>query len=266
MSSGTRNTRTALALALLMLVGGTCVSLGFWQLDRATERRAIAANIEQGRKATAIELNNATQEAHNFKNWTPATVQGRWRGDLSLLLDNRNLNGRPGLWLATPLVIADGRAVLVLRGWFARPLGENIAPIVPTSGSDQQLSGELAEHVPRLFELWSSAKPANETLAFAGPASSAARSEAIDTNLLPRRQNLAVAELSKVSGLNFFPVVLLQTSPANDGLIRTWPQPSVDADKNTGYAMQWFGFAAICLIALVVVVWRTRRSRSRRLF
>ena len=178
MSSGTRNTRTALALALLMLVGGTCVSLGFWQLDRATERRAIAANIEQGRKATAIELNNATQEAHNFKNWTPATVQGRWRSDLSLLLDNRNLNGRPGLWLATPLVIADGRAVLVLRGWFARPLGENIAPIVPTSGSDQQLSGELAEHVPRLVELWSSAKPANETLAFAGPASSAARSEA----------------------------------------------------------------------------------------
>ena len=38
-----------------MLVGGTCVSLGFWQLDRATERRTIAATIEQGRKATAIE-------------------------------------------------------------------------------------------------------------------------------------------------------------------------------------------------------------------
>lgn len=266
MPSVTRNTRTALALALLMLVGGTCVSLGFWQLDRATERRTIAATIEQGRRAKAIELNNTIQGTYNFKNWTPATVEGRWRSDLSLLLDNRNLNGRPGLWLATPLVVGDGRAVLVLRGWFARPLGENKAPIVPTPDSTQKLSGELAEHVPRLFELWSSVKPANETLAFVERASFAARSEAIDTNLLPRRQNLAIAELSKLSGLNFFPVVLLQTSPANDGLIRTWPQPSVDADKNTGYAMQWFGFAAICLIALVVVLWRTRRSRSPGLF
>ena len=84
-------------------------------------------------------------------------------------------------------------------------------------------------------------------------------SSAIDTAQMPRLQNLTLAELSKQSGLKLLPVVLLQTSASNDGLIRIWPEPSVDADKNVGYAVQWFGFATICLIALIVFGWRARR-------
>jgi cytochrome oxidase assembly protein ShyY1 len=72
-------------------------------------------------------------------------------------------------------------------------------------------------------------------------------------------QNLSLSELSERSGLNLLPVVLMQTSRANDGLIRVWPEPSVDADKNIGYATQWFGFAAICLFALLVFAWRLKR-------
>jgi hypothetical protein len=82
----------------------------------------------------------------------------------------------------------------------------------------------------------------------------------IDSGKLPRMQNLSIVELSEKSGLNLLPVVLMQTSAANDGLIRVWPEPSVDADKNLGYATQWFGFAAICLIALLVFSWRLKRQ------
>jgi cytochrome oxidase assembly protein ShyY1 len=108
-------------MTLLVVVGATCIALGIWQLNRATERRAIASSIQQGQVTTAVDLNTSVSDPTRFKNWTSATAQGHWRGDLSVLLDNRNLEGRPGLWLATPLVMVDGRAVLVLRGWFARP-------------------------------------------------------------------------------------------------------------------------------------------------
>jgi hypothetical protein len=254
-------TRTVLAVTLLAVVGATCIALGIWQLNRATERRAIASSIQQGQAMTALDLNGSAPDPVNIKNWTPAKVKGQWRGDLSVLLDNRNLEGRPGLWLATPLVMTDGRAVLVLRGWFARPLGDQKAPVVATTPDIQQLSGELAEHVPRMFELWSSSRASSNNFGFKPQALASAQIDSIDTAKLQRVQNLSLAELSDQSGLNLLPVVLLQTSASNDGLIRVWPKPSVDADKNTGYAMQWFGFATICLIALLAMAWRMRRNR-----
>jgi cytochrome oxidase assembly protein ShyY1 len=280
------NTRTIFAGLLLVAVAAACVALGLWQLDRAAERRKIAQNIEQGRSASTLNLNARVLEPQSIKNWTPAQAEGNWRDDLSVLLDNRNLEGRPGLWLATPLALADGRAVLVLRGWFARPLGAQPAPIIATSSEIQIIQGEIVQRVPKLFELWSSNKASRLTFAKSptdsrsvtpstashGAAisvdtpqattsldSRTTTSSKLETGTLPRVQNLSLAELSEQSGLNLLPVVLMQTSRANDGLIRVWPEPSVDADKNLGYATQWFGFAAICLFALLVFAWRLKR-------
>jgi cytochrome oxidase assembly protein ShyY1 len=294
MSRTALNTRTILAGLLLVAVAIGCVALGFWQLDRAAERRGIAKSIEKGRAAIAVSLNSRVLEPQSLTNWTPAKAEGTWRDDLSVLLDNRNLEGRPGLWLATPLVLAEGRAVLVLRGWFARPLGAQTAPLITTSSERQTIQGELAQHVPRLFELWSSSKanglifapspndprraraptepssaaPSAGVRAATSPTDTpgetiprdirAATTPTVDTGTLPRLQNLSLAQLSEQSGLNLLPVVLMQTSASNDGLIRVWPEPSVDADKNLGYATQWFGFAAICLFALLVFAWRLK--------
>jgi surfeit locus 1 family protein len=279
MSRTTLNTRIVLAGLLLVAVAAGCIALGFWQLDRAAERRAVALSIEQGRATNALNLNASGLGPLSLNNWIPAKAEGYWRDDLSVLLDNRNLEGRPGLWLATPLILADDRALLVLRGWFARPLGTQAAPLITSSNEPQTIQGELAQHVPRLFELWTSNKASR--LSFApspnlprsattptGVSSEklsadlrAAKLPTIDTETLPRLQNLTLAELSEQSGLNLLPVVLMQTSIANDGLIRVWPEPSVDADKNLGYATQWFGFAAICLIALLVFALRIKRRR-----
>jgi cytochrome oxidase assembly protein ShyY1 len=279
MSRTTPNTRIVLAGLLLIAVAAGCIALGFWQLDRAAERRGVALSIEQGRRASALDLNARVLDPLSLNNWTPARAEGVWRDDLSVLLDNRNLEGRPGLWLATPLILADDRALLVLRGWFARPLGAQTAALIPSSHEPQSIQGELAQHVPRLFELWTSNKasrlsftpsphhprseitPTDLSSTKLTEGIGAAKMSTVDIKTLPRLQNLTLAELSEQSGLNLLPVVLMQTSIANDGLIRVWPEPSVDADKNLGYATQWFGFAAICIIALLVFAWRLKRRR-----
>lgn len=261
MSPPISNKRIVFALVLLAIVGGLCVLLGFWQLERAKQRQAIAADIQSGRQAAPVNLNAPTAQRNLYKNWMPAMAQGRWRGEFSVLLDNRNLAGRPGLWLATPLEMEDGRAVLVLRGWLARPIGDRQAPVVPTPEQLQNIQGELTMHVPRLFELWSSGNVNTSALSLNAQTRSHGASEVVDTGQLLRLQNLSLEKLSQQTGLNLMPVVLLQTSASNDGLIREWPEPSVDADKNVGYAMQWFGFATICFIALLVLIWRQRRNR-----
>ena len=253
-----------IATALLAITATTCILLGRWQLSRADERREIAAVIERGRHAQSINLNHVAQE-EVLQAWRPAEVEGLWKPEWSLLLDNRNLEGKPGLWLATPLLLADGRAVLVLRGWFARPIGSEISPKIQTPPGLQRVTGEIALRVPRLFELWGARENAQSSLPESWPAQGApsnAADQNQETAKLLRLQNIDIAELSKRLKVGFLPVVLMQTDTLEDGLKRLWPEPSVDYDKNMGYAMQWFGFAAIAVIAWLVLAWRMVRRKK----
>ncbi|CAB3662751.1 SURF1 family protein [Achromobacter pestifer] len=249
---------TVAALLLLGIAVVILVSLGQWQLRRSDERRAILAAIEAGRKQAPLMLTPATP-SDSMTPWRVAQASGAWLPQFSVLLDNRNHDGRPGYWLATPLLLdaSSRQAVLVLRGWLPRVIQGQGEPKLPAPPEGMQVvTGELSDRVPRMFELWSlggqdqSALP--KTLPVAGGA-------------VPQVQNLPIAEYARATGLNLLPVVLSQADQgANDGLVRDWPQPSVDFQKNTSYAVQWFAFGLIAAIAwLVVLGGAIRRMRQR---
>ena len=244
-----------IALVLLAVTTISFVFLGRWQLSRADERNAIAAEIEKGRSGPPVTLTGQTP-AEQLQAWRPAQAAGVWRPEFSVLLDNRNLEGRPGLWLATPLELADGQAVLVLRGWFARPLGEQRSPVIAIDAGMQQIRGELSLRVPRLFELWGARSQPSQDLPEQWPAGALKKVQDENLDALIRLQNVDLSALSAKTGLKLLPVVLLQKNEANDGLIRNWPEPSIESEKNIGYAMQWFGFAGIAFAILIGVAWR----------
>lgn len=253
---------TLIALILLGVVALVCVLLGRWQLDRAAERRGVAAILDDGRRAPPIVLTPQV-DLSELRAWRPAQAQGQWRSEWGVLLDNRNLDGRPGLWLAMPLMLDQDTAVLVLRGWLERPIANRPVLNIPTTESPVKIEGELAVRVPRLFELWTSRANASENLPLGWKGTSGPIRGQVDPKLLPRLQNLDLNLYAQRTGLKFLPTVLMQSGNDDmDGLKRVWPEPSVDADKNVGYAMQWFGFAGIVLIAFLVVVWRRLRPRQ----
>lgn len=254
-------------VATLVLLGLTVVilaSLGTWQLRRAQERQSIAERIQVGRAQPPLLLTPSISPAE-LAPWRPAQATGRWLSQYSVLLDNRNQDGRPGYWLATPLALdADPRrAVLVLRGWLPRALGGAsemasgplAAPVLPdTPEGAVSVTGELSPHVPRLFELWSLGATPQGQLPSALP---------LADGTVPQVQNLDLEQFSVATGLNLMPVVLMQTR-GGDTLVRDWPQPSTDDDQNRGYALQWFAFAAIAAGAWLVLAWRSLRGRPRR--
>lgn len=267
MAKSYAKTLNIVAMLLLAAMVAGFTALGNWQLSRADQRREIAAAIEQGRQSAPIEL-SAGQDEQVLQPWRPATAKGVWLNQYSVLLDNRNLDGRPGLWLATPLQLADASAVLVLRGWVPRPVASQPGQSVQTGQAitlqgppgQQIVSGELSARVPRLYELWSPIAKPEASLPQGWPAAQeAAGVVTVDTML--RLQNLSIEELSNRSGLRFLPTVLLQGDNMEDGLKRVWPGPSTDSDKNVGYAMQWFGFAAIAGLVLLGLLYRTLRKR-----
>jgi cytochrome oxidase assembly protein ShyY1 len=245
--------RKLVALLLLAALGLSCLALGRWQLRRAAEREAIAQAIETGRKAPPLTLTANTPQ-DELREWRPASAEGVWLDGYSVLLDNRNRNGRPGLWLATPLRLsqAPDTAVLVLRGWLPRPIGQQSAQLPPASAGVQNLTGQLRAHVPQLYELWQRDGRDNSALP-----------EVWRAGEPPLAQNLDLARYARATGLKLLPAVLEQTggAPTEDTLMRDWPAPPLNADQNRGYALQWFSFAAIAIAAALFMLWRALRAK-----
>ena len=244
--------KAVLALVLLVLLGALCIGAGQWQLRRAHEREALLAAIEAGRQAPPQVLDAQHRDGPD---WHPASARGHWLNPLTVLLDNRNLNGQPGLWVATPLALADhpGTAVLVLRGWVARPLPPATLPDLRAAPGPVQVQGTVLHRVPRLFDLGSLTGRPETALPQPFPAADGQP---------PRVQNLPLQALADATGLDLLPVVLQQAPAQDAGLTQDWPGPSTNASQNYNYALQWFSFAAIALIAAAFTAWRLLRRSS----
>jgi surfeit locus 1 family protein len=226
-------TLAAIALALLT------ARLGVWQLSRAAEKNALQTAIEQQARQPVLDglPSDTTQAAalHHRR----VQLQGRWSAAHTVYLDNRQMNGRPGFFVVTPLVLADGRAVLVQRGWLPRDVNERTRiDDTPAPAGDVRIEGRIAPRPARLFEF-----------------------EGADTGRI--RQNLDIDAFARETALRLAPLSVLQTGPA-DKLLRDWTAPASGVAKHYGYAFQWFGLSTLVVI---LYVWfqliQSRRVRSR---
>lgn len=219
-------TIAALAAALVT------ARLGWWQLSRAAEKTALNAAIEKQADRPALQRADelpADEAAARTLHHRSVALRGRWSPVHTVYLDNRQMNGKPGFFVVTPLVLADGRAVLVQRGWQARDFIDRArVAAVPTPDGEVTVSGRLAPPPARLFE-------------FDGGASG------------PIRQNLDLASFAAETGLKLLPLSILQRDPVQpaDALLREWPSPLVGVDRHHGYAFQWFGLSALIVILYV---------------
>jgi surfeit locus 1 family protein len=214
--------------------------LGFWQLDRAAQKTALQAAIDQRGRLPPIDAAALapTSEAAAAQHHRRVQIAGRWSPAHTVFLDNRQLaSPQPGFFVLTPLLLADGRAVLVQRGWTPRDATDRArVPAVPTPEAELRLDGRIAP-------------PPARTFAFAGE----------DRGRI--RQNLDLDDFARETGLRLLPLMLLQLDNTPDGLQRAWPAPSTGVDRHRGYAFQWFGLAA--LVATLYVWFQFIHPRRR---
>jgi surfeit locus 1 family protein len=236
----------SLAVLLAAVVGALGTArLGVWQLDRAAQKTALhEAQLARG-ALPALEASQLarTAAAAAEQEHRRVVLEGRWLASGSVYLDNRQMNGRPGFYLVTPLQIAPGDVVLVQRGWLPRNAQqrEQLAT-VDTPEGPVRIEGRIAPTLARLYEFDSAA-------------------------LGTIRQNLDVAAYAQETGLALRPLAIVQLDAAvapNDGLQRQWSPAVLDVSKHHGYALQWF---ALSTLITGLYVWfqliRPRRRRSR---
>ena len=234
-------------LITLVALAGMWVtaSLGRWQLSRAAAKEALQTALDERAQMPAIDgatlLASAEGPQAEALVHRPVVLQGRWLSGHTVYLDNRQMQGRPGFFVLTPLQLSPqgtgagegAGVVLVQRGWVPRNFQDRAQlPQVQTPvDAVVRVEGRIAAAPARLYE-------------FQG-AESAEGSSRI-------RQNLDLAAFRTETGLALVSLTVLQTGPASEGLQRDWPVVGTGVSKHYGYAFQWFG---LCGLMALLYVW-----------
>ena len=209
-------------VAALLAVAAT-LSLGRWQLARATYKESLQTAMQT--QSAKVVLNAADLVAATDPQalvYQTARVQGTWLPEKTVFLDNRQMQGHVGFFVLTPLLLQGSSAVLLVqRGWAPRNFEDRSRlPSVETPRGVVEVQGHIALSPGRLYEL--------------GTAGAGAI-----------RQNLDLVQFKAESGLPLLAMTLQQTGAASEGLLRDWPAVNLGVDKHYGYAFQWFGLAAL---------------------
>ena len=212
-----------------LLAVATTLALGRWQLSRAAQKQAVQASIDEkaaSPKLTGQALASLPDPAQEM--YRGVSLRGRWLPERTVFLDNRPMNGKPGLYVVTPMKLEGGEAViLVQRGWVARNFVDRTSvPTLDTPAGVVEIQGRIVPPLSKLYELGGT-----------------------ETGLI--RQNLDIPQFRAETGLPLLAVWLQQTGAASEGLLRDWPLARTGVDKNYGYAFQWFGLSSLIAILYV---------------
>lgn len=239
-------------LALTLVAAAVMALLANWQLDRYHARTAVNERIDAGARMAPAPLRDAMPAPTGGPGtagpapadevtWSRVTATGRYDTSNLILVRGRTVDRTVGFEVLTPLVLADGTAVLVDRGWIPpAPGGAATAqPQVPAAPTGEvTVTGRVV--------------PSD---------SSAGAVDRRDGKLETRR--IAVPRLARELP---YPVhggyVLLdEQTPAADPAFRAVPIGHTNNWQNFGYVVQWWIFAGMTLVGYA---WVARREAHRK--
>jgi surfeit locus 1 family protein len=210
--------------------------LGFWQLDRAARKFAIAETYERLALRPGV-LIGATEDEQNITELQNVRAVGHFDPQTMILLDNRVRRGVVGYEVIMLLRLPRGAPVLVNRGWIAGSRARQHLPEVNTPVGEVAVSGRVSVPGKRIYEL---------------------SGHSIEGRVW---QNISIERFRAHAKIDVRPFVIQQTNDLGDGLNREWPAPDAGVNTHKSYAVQWFALAGLILV--VYIVTGVRRDANR---
>lgn len=203
------------------------IGLGYWQIDRAEEKRQILAEFVANQQSAPAGLEDLSGESN--LQYRPVQLRGKLDATRRLLLDNRVRNGRPGYEIFEVLTpTKTGQKILVNRGWVPASLDRRQLPEVTAVPGEVILTGTLYKVLKGGLQLDDGVNAVSHWPARVGWVS-AARAKQLYSD-------------------DFFAYQLRLESDSVGALETGWPTVAIMPEKHTAYAVQWFVMAVVLLI------------------
>jgi cytochrome oxidase assembly protein ShyY1 len=227
-------------LAGLLLVA-VFVRLGIWQLDRSEQRSERNAVIEANVEAAPVPISDVIAPGDDLEaddQWRRVRLTGEYDVDGQLFLRLRPLDGQNGVHVITPLVTADGTALLVDRGFVPTEGSERDEPSVePPPGGEVEVVARL-----RLSE---------DGRGTGGDVSSG---------------SVRFLDVDAIDDESAYPLYgawgeLVEQDPPAPGAFQAVPPPEAEAGPHLSYAIQWFLFAVTGIGGFILLIRAEARGR-----
>jgi cytochrome oxidase assembly protein ShyY1 len=234
---------TLVALALIP----TMIRLGIWQKHRYEMRTARNDLVSSALHAEPVPVEKLTSPGHavtRTEKYRTVTATGTFDTDRQVVVRRRtNSDDEVGFHVLTPLVLTDGKVVLVNRGWIPANGAQTSFPKVPPPPAGKvTIKGRLK---------------ADETTAASGIK---------ELKGLPDRQIMLINSEEQARRLHATVLggYIEQTAPEpKGGSPEQISDPGrEDAPLNYAYMIQWWLFAAAVPVGWWVLVRRERRDRA----
>lgn len=199
--------------------------MGYWQLQRAEEKRALQAEYDTRANGPAVQVERQVQGVEALRFYR-IVATGRYETDRQILIDNRVHQGRVGYHVITPLRLENSEVrLLVNRGWVSIGEGRDRLPAVDAPAGLQQVSGVATVPAEKYFTL--------------------REPDPLDHGWQRVWQNMDMARYRAAVPFPMQPVVvLLDPASGAGGFTREWSRLDAGISVHQGYAFQWFMLAA----------------------
>ena len=236
--------RSIVLLLAVLAVAALCVRLGFWQVSRWHEKRALNVALRAALAAPPVPVESGAVPLDSVRG-RKVVVRGRYDETRQVLLSARASAGSPGVDVVTPLVLAGGTTVILVdRGWLYAPDAATAQPEACSEPGDRVVLG-FAEPLRR------------------GAGGAPIRRLASDSTTLYSARWLDLDSLAGRFPYSLAPYAIRQLPGPGlpDKPLRRAPL-SLNEVMHASYAIQWFLFAAILLGGSAALAWSRRGGRA----
>ena len=207
---------------LILVTMAFLISLGFWQLDRADQKRTIEASIQKANTGV-VELIVNNSELLN-REYYEVRLQGSYINDKQFIYDNQIVDQVSGYYVLTPFVLkGQSNAIMINRGfipWNGRR--DKLADIAVDSAS-REIKVQVSKPIKRIELKTSDISNQFPVLI-----------QAIDFDVI-----------EEISSTSFVDSIGLLDPSSTDGFVRKWEPYTGSIEKHIGYAIQWFLMALV---------------------
>jgi cytochrome oxidase assembly protein ShyY1 len=233
-----------LALAVFVVALAIAfVNLGFWQLARLDQRRAMNDSVVAHENSPAAGFDQVFgRQITEADTWQRVRVRGTFDAANQFLVRYRSNAGAAGYEVVTPLHTTTGAWVLVDRGFGVKAADEDYPSVLPAPPAGEvDILGYVRRDEQGSTDAMTPVQPSN-TVRLVNSAALGAT--------LP------------------YPVVngylsVLEITPAQDGGLAPVQPPQLTEGNHFSYAIQWFTFAGMAGVGLVLLIRSDVRAARR---
>ncbi len=233
-----KKTPTIMYLCVLPIL----ISLGFWQLDRASVKTLILEKRQSGLATSEIvSLSKSTENNLDLLKYKKVKLQGRYDKEHQFLIDNQINAGKVGYLVLTPFILFDGpQAVLVNRGWVPLNTNRNLLPEIKIQSDPDELTGRVNSFPSVGIKLDGAEIPSSNWPSIV---------QVVDTPVL-----------ENILGYTLFSFQVELDKDLPEGFKRDWQVSSIMLpEQHIAYAVQWF---ALALTLTVLFFWYSKKNKD----